>query len=180
MIRPYLSSVLALLAVPAFAQDGASSPAATPATAPADREAVIGVLDKRLTTSQEFTLKPGERFTFGTLNGILHTCEQTEPYERPQSAAFVQVTETPRPRTRDEKVQPRTVFSGWLFAESPSLNPMRHPVYDVWLKSCTINRPEGPSRSEAGRDTKASGASPNGTVRSTETSGGAESAGASD
>jgi hypothetical protein len=137
----------ALLAAPADAQ-----PAASPAARGADgsdtpREAVVGVLDKRLGRTEFFTLKPGDRFRFGTLEGILRTCEQTLPWERPKrSGAFVQVTETPRAVSRRAREAPerKLVFSGWLFAESPSLNPLRHPVYDVWLKSCTMRFPGTP------------------------------------
>lgn len=116
------------------------------------REAVVGVLDKRLGKTAFFTLKPGERFRFGTLSGILRTCERTPPWEKPSlSAAFVQVVETPRATAARRGVtpEPKPVFSGWLFAESPSLNPVQHPVYDVWLKSCTMRLPEGPSPARA-------------------------------
>ena len=39
------------------------------------------------------------------------------------------------------------VFSGWMFRESPSLNVVEHPVYDVWVKDCTMRFPgeEGPA-----------------------------------
>jgi hypothetical protein len=116
-------------------------PAAVPLN---ERTAVLGVLDKRLGTTAEFTLKPGERFRFGRLSGILRSCERTQPHERPQSGAFVQVAETPTPRQGQPAPQPRLVFSGWIFAESPSLNPFQHPVYDVWLKSCTMRFPDAP------------------------------------
>jgi hypothetical protein len=102
------------------------------------------VLDKRLGTTAEFTLKPGERFRFGRLAGILRSCERTQPHELPQSGAFVQVAETAAARQGQPAPQPRLVFSGWIFAESPSLNPFQHPVYDVWLKSCTMRFPDGP------------------------------------
>ncbi len=150
--RPALAALL--LAAPAVGQPvEKAAPAAAPkavtaaakAEAPKDeRVAVIGALDKRLGTTAEFTLKPGERFSFGRLTGVLQTCEKTQPFERKQSAAFVQIIDTPRPLTRGEQPKPRQVFSGWLFAESPSLNPMQHPVYDVWLKSCTMRFPDGP------------------------------------
>lgn len=138
---------------------GASQGRATPAAPPAadGREAVIGVLDKRLGRTEFFTLRPGERFRFGDIMGILRTCERTAPWERPtQSGAFVQVAETPRQYRRGQaQPQPRMIFSGWLFAESPSLNPMRHPVYDVWLKSCTMRFPESPPPPRAGAGTAA-------------------------
>ena len=122
----------------------AAAPKAVPKPKSDDRVAVLGVLDKRLGTTAEFTLKPGERFTFGRLSGVMRGCEKTQPFERKQSAAFVQIVDTPRVTLRGEEAKPRLAYSGWLFAESPSLNPMQHPVYDVWLKSCTMSFPDGP------------------------------------
>lgn len=132
----------AAAAKPAPRATTTTRPVATPA--PTNRTAVIGVLDKRLGTTAEFTLKPGERFSFGRIAGILQTCDKTQPFERPQSAAFVQVAETPAPVQGKPQGAAKSIFSGWLFAESPSLNPFVHPVYDVWLKSCTMRFPDGP------------------------------------
>lgn len=109
-----------------------------------ERTALIAVLDKRLGTTADFTLKPGERFAFGRISGVLRTCERTQPFERTQSAAFIQVAEQPPAAQNQPAPPPKLLFSGWLFAESPSLNPFVHPVYDVWLKSCTMRFPDGP------------------------------------
>lgn len=130
----------------------------TAATVPLnERVAVIGVLDKRLGTTAEFSLKPGENFRFGHISGLLRSCERTQPFERKQSAAFVQVAEQPRQVGGAKPAAPKLVFSGWLFAESPSLNPFAHPVYDVWLKSCTMRFPDGPRppSSSGGKTTSA-------------------------
>lgn len=124
-----------------------------PAGAKAPPVAVIGVLDKRQGKVAEFTLKPGENFQFGRLTGTLRTCDRTHPYERQQSAAFVQVIDQPPTLRGRPAPKPVVAFSGWLFAELPSLNPFVHPVYDVWLKNCTIHFPDGPpatSRPPAG------------------------------
>lgn len=186
--RPALTAIL-LLASPALAQ--APAPAAkAPGTqvqdiqAPAGQapqpgratgtEAVIGVLNKRLSTTAEFRLKPGEKFAFDRLSGVMHACERTAPWEtRQEQGAFVQLVESPPAMTRTEKPPaPRTIFSGWLFARSPSLNPVRHPVYDVWIKSCTMDFPDGPA-SESGSRSRTSGGSTPGTAgRGTDSAGG--------
>ncbi len=124
-----------------------------------ERTAVVAALDKRLGTTAEFTLKPGQRFTFGRLSGVLRTCERTQPFERKQSAAFVQLVEQAAAAEGRPAPKPVLVFSGWLFAESPSLNPVVHPVYDVWLKSCTMRFPGGPKppSSSTGRKSPSAG-----------------------
>lgn len=146
----------------------APAPTTTTTTAPRpvrdiplnERTAIIGVLDKRLGTTADFTLKPGERFRFGRLSGILRSCERTQPHELPQSGAFLQIAETPPPRQGQPAAPPKLVFSGWIFAESPSLNPFQHPVYDVWLKSCTMRFPDGPPIPKGSGAKKGAGAAP--------------------
>ena len=66
--------------------------------------------------------------------------EATAPWEEEKlTGAFVQVD------VRDPGTQTfRRVFSGWLYKESPSLNVVEHPVYDVWPKSCAMTWPAGP------------------------------------
>lgn len=117
-----------------------SAPKAPPVSA--KRVAVVGVLDKRTGRSEFFTLEPGQRAVFGPLAVFLAQCETTPPWQRPKvSGAFVQVDETV---SNGGQRGVRRVFSGWLFAESPSLNPMRHRVYDVWLRRCTMAFPDTP------------------------------------
>jgi hypothetical protein len=131
-------------ATPAATPSAAASPAndygATPMK---DRVAVIGLLNKRNNVSEEIKLKPGEAREIGPVIVRVSACERTAPWEMPQqTGAFVQVDIKGR-----GEPQHRRVFSGWLFRESPSLNVVEHPVYDVWVKDCTMSFPgeEGPA-----------------------------------
>lgn len=122
-------------------------PAAAPAVAPAgpsigtpmkDRVATIGVLNKRNNIAQDLRLKPGEMRRIGDVIVALKACERTAPWEMPQeTGAFVQVFVQP---SRGGQGFTK-VFSGWLFRESPSLNVVEHPVYDVWVKDCAMSFP---------------------------------------
>lgn len=117
------------------------------ATPLAERVAVLGLLNKRNNVSQEIKLKPGEAREIGPVIIRLSSCERTAPWELPQeTGAFVQVDIRER-----GQAQHRRVFSGWLFKESPSLNVVEHPVYDVWVKDCTMRFPgeEGPAAPSA-------------------------------
>lgn len=152
MPRPNSAWALALLLCgPAAAQDAAAPPPPPPkaaTTAPkiatvtpvADRMVQIGALSKRTGQSRSFSLKPGQSVEFAGIRITARTCETTPPWERPAlTGAFLQV---------DEKLGNaplRRVFSGWLFAQSPSLNVMAHPRYDVWVKTCTMRFPDGPA-----------------------------------
>lgn len=107
----------------------------------AERVATLGMLNKRNNLTQDIVLKPGESRRVGNLVVRLATCERTLPWERPQeTGAFVQVFVEERARSSDPLTW-RKVFSGWLFRNSPSLNVVEHPVYDVWVKDCAMKFP---------------------------------------
>src|SRR5580704_3192578 len=72
---------------------------------------------------------------FATLTITARYCYSTPPSETPETAAFVQIDDH-RP---DQSA--RRVFSGWMYASSPGLNGMEHPLYDVWAISCNTNAP---------------------------------------
>lgn len=103
----------------------------------AERVATIGLLNKRNGLSRDIIMKPGEARRIGDVVVRLKACETTAPYEQdPLTGAFVQVIV----HGADDKW--RKVFSGWLFKESPSLNAVEHPIYDVWTKACVMRFPD--------------------------------------
>ncbi len=106
-----------------------------------DRVATLGILNKRNNLTQDITMKPGESKRLGNLVVKLATCEKTLPWEHPQEeGAFVQVFVEER-QSVDQKLAWHKVFSGWLFKDSPALNVVEHPVYDVWVKNCAMKFP---------------------------------------
>ena len=133
-----------ILAKPPAAQSGPKSPplsenrAATPM---AERSATLGVLNKRNGLSRDLVMKPGQAMRLGDLVVRLRACEETAPWEPEKwTGAFVQVI------TRENRVVWRKIFSGWLYKESPSLNIVEHPIYDVWVKACKMRHADvGPS-----------------------------------
>jgi hypothetical protein len=106
-------------------------------TTPMDqRVAVLGLLNKRNGISRDLTLRPGQAVRVGDVIVRLRACEATPPWEfDPLTGAFVQVD------VQQPGGQWTRAFSGWLYKESPSLNVVEHPVYDVWPKSCAMNFP---------------------------------------
>lgn len=103
-----------------------------------ERVATIGLLNKRNNVSQDLEMTPGEERVVGDVIVRLAACERTAPWEMPkETGAFVQLLV----RERGQQSSFRKVFSGWLFKNSPSLNVVEHPIYDVWVKDCTMNFP---------------------------------------
>jgi hypothetical protein len=107
-----------------------------------DRVATLGFLNKRNNITQELVLKSGESRRIGNAIVKLATCEKTAPWEDPpETGAFVQLYVEER-ATTSEPLAWRKVFSGWLFKNAPSLSVVEHPVYDVWVKDCTMTFPD--------------------------------------
>ena len=128
--------------------------AMAPGTTPmAQRVAVLGLLNKRNGISRELRLQPGQSVRIGDVVVRLRACETTAPWEVQRlTGAFVQLD------VRNPQGQFQRVFSGWLYKETPSLNVVEHPIYDVWPKSCEMTHPGGGEpvgRSESNRSSAA-------------------------
>ena len=129
---------LAVAAAPPVAQKVAESEFGTPVK---DRVAALGLLNKRNNIVQDLVMKTGETRRIGNVVVRLASCERTAPWEDPhEEGAFVQVFVEERAKV-SEPLAWHKVFSGWLFKNSPSLNVVEHPVYDVWVKSCAMKFP---------------------------------------
>ena len=114
----------------------AASPTDAGLTPMPQREAVVGLLNKRNGLSRDLTLKPGQAVRIGDAVVRLSACERTAPWEQEQlTGAFVQL------EVRGADAQWRRAFSGWLYKERPHYNVVVHPIYDVWPKSCTMSFP---------------------------------------
>lgn len=107
--------------------------------------ALLQALDK--VTARVITLQApvGETVRFGTLEIRAAVCEKRPPEETPDSAAFLDVVE------KRAGQAPVEVFRGWMFASSPGLSPMQHPVYDLWVVDCVSSLPSAePSAAPGG------------------------------
>ncbi len=92
--------------------------------------AVFSGLDKITGRITEFDVYINETVQFGALQVTPRVCYSRDDSEAQHVDAFVQVDEI----TLDRRI--RKIFSGWMFADSPALNAIEHPIYDVWLKDC--------------------------------------------
>lgn len=113
---------------------------ATPAHAIQMQEAVLQGLDKITARISTIEVPVGETVSFGSLQITVRACDKRPPEETPESAAFLQVVE------QKPGEQPVTRFSGWMFASSPALSAMEHPVYDLWVLDCENKGAEVPEQ----------------------------------
>ena len=92
--------------------------------------ALLQGLDKVTARVSTFEANLNQEVRFGTLEVIVKKCVKTPPEETPESAAFLEIRDI-KPG-QDLEI----LFTGWMFASSPSLSAMQHPVYDVWVIGC--------------------------------------------
>jgi len=92
--------------------------------------AVFTGLDKITGTTTTFEVQVGEAKKFGGLIVKADVCYSRSATEEPKTTSFVEVDEV----QLDDSL--KRIFSGWMFAQSPGLNAVEHPIYDVWLINC--------------------------------------------
>jgi hypothetical protein len=92
--------------------------------------AVFDGLDKITGRIISFEVSINETVQFGALQITPRVCYSRPPTDPPQTDAFAQVDEI------DEQKQVKRIFSGWMFADSPGLHGVEHPIFDIWLTSC--------------------------------------------
>jgi len=122
---------------------------------PAGRVAIFTGLDKITARITRLEADIGTRVQFGTLEILAQTCNKRPPEETPETTAFVEVFDvgtTLASELQEEggvtpmmPSEPERIFSGWMFASSPGLNAVEHPVYDVWLIDCKMSEPSTPT-----------------------------------
>lgn len=92
--------------------------------------AVFSALDKITARISRFEVVLGETATFGQLKVTPRVCFSRPSTEQPKTTTFVEVDEVQLDGNQ------KRIFTGWMFAESPGLHAVEHPVFDVWLTEC--------------------------------------------
>ena len=148
-----LATALAQTSSGAITPPAAAKPAVTPASADAagasDQASqplanapgtilMLRGLDKITGRPTDIAAPIGKPVQFATLTITARYCYSTPASETPETSAFLQI-EDHRPDQGAKRV-----FSGWMYASSPSLNGMEHPLYDVWVIDCSNGAPNTP------------------------------------
>jgi hypothetical protein len=113
----------------------------------AEPVALLQGLDKITARVSKFEAPVDNAVRFGTLSIRVRDCEKNPPEETPESAAFLEIDEL---RPGEDKAR---LFSGWMFASSPALSALEHPVYDVNLLDCkkASGSPQAPAGKAEGK-----------------------------
>lgn len=92
--------------------------------------AVLQGLDKVTARISTFEVPFDVPVRFGSLVIQARACHKAPPTEPPESTVFLEIDET------FEAARSRDLFTGWMFASSPAVSALEHPVYDVWVVDC--------------------------------------------
>jgi len=103
-----------------------------------NRVAEFSGIDKITGRIITFDVYVDETVQFGALQVTPRVCYSRPVTETPKTTAFLEVDEI----TLERKI--RRIFTGWMFADSPGLNAVEHPVYDIWLKNCKMESDVAP------------------------------------
>jgi len=91
----------------------------------------LHALDKIAGRVQKLEVTIDQPVRFETLEIRLQECRHTSPEEEAEAAAFLEIADHgPGAETG------RLAFSGWMFASSPSLSALEHPIYEIWITGC--------------------------------------------
>src|SRR6516162_3450334 len=111
-------------------QPGDEVVAEPPSQKIANKSATFSGLDKITGRIIAFDAAIGETVQFGALQVTPRVCYTRPPTETSNTDAFIEVDEV----TLQGDV--KRIFTGWMFAASPGLHAVEHPIYDVWLTDC--------------------------------------------
>jgi hypothetical protein len=111
-------------------QPGDEIAAEPPAVKIENKNAMFSGLDKITGRIINFDAAIGETVQFGALQVTPRICYTRPPTETPNTDAFLEVDEV----TLQGEI--KRIFTGWVFAASPGLHAVEHPIYDVWLTDC--------------------------------------------
>ena len=115
---------------PASLQPGDEVVTEPPSTKVTNKKATFSGLDKITGRIINFDEDIGETVQFGALRVKTSVCYTRPSTEAANTDAFVEVDEI----TLQGEV--KRIFSGWMYAASPGLHGVEHPVYDIWLTDC--------------------------------------------
>ncbi|MBL4906285.1 MAG: DUF2155 domain-containing protein [Sneathiella sp.] len=124
-LRPRITLLSCLIGMMVFPVAGYSKSASGEAV-------VLRALDKVTARTKDIIIYIDQTVKYGTLEITARKCLKRPPEDTPETSTFLEIREM----KQDE--DPLLVFNGWMFASSPALNALEHPVYDVWVIDCKI------------------------------------------
>ena len=97
-----------------------------------EKTATIQALNKITAKTSLLNIKIGDKVDFGQISIIAHKCWKAPLDQKPESKLLLEVIEN------NEDLEKR-IFYGWIFASSPSISGLEHPIYDLTALDCVYS-----------------------------------------
>lgn len=97
--------------------------------------AQLQVLNKTTAKTSNLEIKIGEKAKFGSINITAKKCWKASLDQKPESKILIEVSEI-KTSDKEEEKEENKIFYGWLFASSPSVSGLEHPIYDIVAIDC--------------------------------------------
>ena len=94
----------------------------------------LQILDKITAQIETIEINVNDAYEYGSLRIEIHACYKRPPEEIPEDFVLLRIFDTLEKKYSDK------VFQGWMISSSPSATPFEHPIYDVWVNECNINK----------------------------------------
>lgn len=119
------------------APEAKAAPEPPPAKRIRHNVAILQAIDKITAETLRFEAKVGQPVRYKNLVFTVRACERATADEAMEDAiAYVEIDSQPRAAPGRSTPPARRAFRGWMYASSPGLNPLEHPVYDAWVITC--------------------------------------------
>lgn len=125
-----------------FWGEGDLSPIVPPQVEGSGDLAVLHGFDRITARVSELRVPINQPIRFGTLDIVARFCAKRPPEEPPEVTVFLEIDDV------QGGEESRRIFTGWMFASSPSISALEHAVYDVRVINCITSRPDVPAGNE--------------------------------
>jgi len=92
----------------------------------------IQILDKITAKVETIQVKVNESIKFESLIIEIYTCYKNPPEKVPENFVLLRIYD------QINKLDQKLLYQGWMISSSPAITPLEHPIYDLWLKDCSI------------------------------------------
>ena len=96
--------------------------------------AEIRILDKITAKVKNYEIPINTILKTGSLSIQIYACYTTLPEEVPEDYALLRIYDYL------DKKNNKLIYQGWMISSSPSSTPLEHPIYDLWIKDCKIDK----------------------------------------
>ena len=95
--------------------------------------AVFKLLDKTTNKVSEKEIIVNSKVNWHSLYIEIYACYSSPPEEIPEDYVLIDVKDSLN--SMDE-----SVYKGWMISSSPDVTPLEHPIYDLWLVDCKVDK----------------------------------------